>query len=172
MKSDDLSFFLRDGPRVRSGAAVREARAEQHPVPNEPHPGISEPGSDERLDSWKQIAAYLRRSVRSARRWEKEEGLPVYRCVPRGSDSVFAYRDELDDWWMSAARSESGSSGRLDSWKEIATYLRCSVRSVRRWEKEEGLPVRRHVHGKGDSVYAFRTELDVWRSSRGSKAGG
>jgi hypothetical protein len=68
--------------------------------------------------------------------------------------------------------SEPSSDGRLDSWKEIAAYLRRSVRSARRWEKEEGLPVRRHVHDKGDSVYAFRTELDVWRSSRGSKAGG
>ena len=30
---------------------------------------------------------------------------------------------------------------RLDSWKEIGTYLRRSVRTVMRWEKEEGLPV-------------------------------
>jgi tetratricopeptide (TPR) repeat protein len=62
--------------------------------------------------------------------------------------------------------SEPGSDGRLDSWKEIAAYLRRSVRSVRRWEKEEGLPVRRHVHRKGDSVYAYKAELDGWRNAR------
>jgi hypothetical protein len=67
---------------------------------------------------------------------------------------------------------EPGSSGRLDCWKEIATYLRSSVRSVRRWEKEEGLPVRRHVHDKGDSVYAFRTDLDAWLNSRGERVSG
>jgi hypothetical protein len=125
-----------------------------------------------RLDSWEQIATYLRRSVRSVRRWVKEEGLPVHRDVPRVGDPVYAYREELDDWWVKDARMEPDASGRLDSWKEIAAYLGCSARTVRRWETEEGLPVRRHVHYKGDSVYAFRTELDTWRRGRGSKAGG
>jgi tetratricopeptide (TPR) repeat protein len=60
-------------------------------------------------------------------------------------------------------------AGRLDSWKEIAGHLRRSVRSAKRWEKEEGLPVHRHLHGKRDSVYAYRTELDEWWTSRGSK---
>jgi len=57
---------------------------------------------------------------------------------------------------------EPRSGGRLDSWKEIAAYLRRSVRSARRWEKEQALPIRRHDHGKGDSVYAFKAELDEW----------
>ena len=45
---------------------------------------------------------------------------------------------------------------RLESWKEIADYLRTSVRTVQRWEKVEGLPVRRHPHAKQDTVYAFQ----------------
>jgi hypothetical protein len=32
-----------------------------------------------RLESWKEIAAYLGRDVTTARRWEKQERLPVYR---------------------------------------------------------------------------------------------
>ncbi len=63
--------------------------------------------------------------------------------------------------------SDSSSDGRLDSWKEIAAYLRRSVRSARRWEKDEGLPVRRHAHDKGDSVYAYKSELDGWWNDRG-----
>jgi tetratricopeptide (TPR) repeat protein len=59
-------------------------------------------------------------------------------------------------------------AGRLDSWKEIAAYLRRSVRSARRWEKEEGLPVHRHLHSKRDSVYAYKSELDAWWSTRGA----
>jgi TolB-like protein/thioredoxin-like negative regulator of GroEL len=54
---------------------------------------------------------------------------------------------------------------RLDSWKEIAAYARRSVRTVRRWEREEGLPVHRHVHRTLGNVYAFRSEIDDWRRS-------
>ena len=54
---------------------------------------------------------------------------------------------------------------RLDSWKAIANYLNRSVRTVRRWESTEGLPVRRHKHGKGSSVYAYQVELDSWQAS-------
>ena len=52
---------------------------------------------------------------------------------------------------------------RLDSWKEIATYLRREVRTVQLWEKKEGLPVHRHFHQQLGSVYAFRSEIDRWR---------
>ena len=55
---------------------------------------------------------------------------------------------------------------RLDSWKEIAGYLKRDVTTVQRWEKREGMPVHRHVHEKMGSVYAFKTELDVWARSR------
>ena len=55
---------------------------------------------------------------------------------------------------------------RLDSWKEIAAYLKRDVTTVQRWEKREGMPVRRHVHDKLGTVYAFRSELDAWARSR------
>ena len=55
---------------------------------------------------------------------------------------------------------------RFDSWKEIAGYLNRSVRTVRRWEELEALPVHRLQHEKRGSVYAYRLELDAWRDSR------
>ena len=55
---------------------------------------------------------------------------------------------------------------RLDSWKEIAVYLNRSVRTVHRWEKDEGLPVHRHHHRDLGSVFAYKTELDAWFSTR------
>ena len=55
---------------------------------------------------------------------------------------------------------------RLDSWKEIAAYLRRDVRTVQRWEARENLPVRRHLHDTLGSVYAYRHELDAWRDGR------
>src|SRR5688572_6093581 len=57
-------------------------------------------------------------------------------------------------------------SDRLDSWKEIAGYLKRDVTTVQRWEKREGMPVHRHLHDKMGSVYAFRTELDAWARGR------
>jgi tetratricopeptide (TPR) repeat protein len=56
----------------------------------------------------------------------------------------------------------------LDSWKEIATYLRRDVRTVQLWEKHEGLPVRRHLHKYRSTVFALRSEIDQWslRASR------
>jgi TolB-like protein/Tfp pilus assembly protein PilF len=50
---------------------------------------------------------------------------------------------------------------RLNSWKEIAAYLRCSDRTVRRWE-EEGLPVHRHPHRAKAAIYAYKREIDAW----------
>src|SRR5262245_32070190 len=52
----------------------------------------------ERLDSWKEIAAYLGRSVLTAQRWEKSEGLPVHRHAHEKQASVYAYKSELDAW--------------------------------------------------------------------------
>ena len=52
----------------------------------------------ETLDSWKDIAAYLRREVRTCQLWEKELGLPVHRLNDSPKARVFAYHDEIDRW--------------------------------------------------------------------------
>jgi hypothetical protein len=59
------------------------------------------------------------------------------------------------------------STLRLDSWKDIASYFRRSVRTVQRWEQVEGMPVHRHAHDKGDTLFAYTQELDEWQKSRG-----
>jgi TolB-like protein len=56
---------------------------------------------------------------------------------------------------------EPSSEDRLNSWKEIAAYLKCSERTVRRWE-EEGLPVHRHPHKAKAAIYAYKAEIDAW----------
>ena len=61
------------------------------------------------------------------------------------------------------------TSDRLDSWKEIAAYLHRSVRTVTRWEREEGLPIRRHQHNRSGSIYAYKAELDEWWTNRGAQ---
>jgi tetratricopeptide (TPR) repeat protein len=51
---------------------------------------------------------------------------------------------------------------RLTSWKTIAAYLQCNERTVKRWEKERALPIRRLPGTKRGGVYAYRSELDAW----------
>ena len=55
---------------------------------------------------------------------------------------------------------------RLESWKQIAAYLNRGVRTVRRWETQEGLPVHRHMHRSLGSVFAFKSEIDAWLETR------
>jgi len=56
---------------------------------------------------------------------------------------------------------------RLDSWKEIAEFLRCGERTVSRWEAERGLPVHR-VPGSGRGrVFAYTSELSLWLDAGG-----
>jgi TolB-like protein/Tfp pilus assembly protein PilF len=55
-------------------------------------------GPSERLDSWKAIAAYLKRDESTVRRWEKE-GLPVHRHLHAKKASVYAFPSEIDAWW-------------------------------------------------------------------------
>ncbi len=73
---------------------------------------------------------------------------------------------------MSENGTPPGSEGpalpekKLASWKEIASHVGREVRTVQRWEKSEGLPVRRHEHLKKSTVYAYASELDEWFRKR------
>ncbi len=58
----------------------------------------SEKPLEDRLDSWKEIAAHLNRDVTTVQRWEKREGMPVHRHLHDRMGSVYASRAELDAW--------------------------------------------------------------------------
>src|SRR5271165_977652 len=58
-------------------------------------------------------------------------------------------------------RRRRGPNRRLDSWKEIASYFGRDERTVKRWEKERGLPVRRLPGARG-GVYAHSDDLAQW----------
>src|SRR3954454_8756614 len=62
--------------------------------------------------------------------------------------------------------SERGE--RLEGWKQIASYLKRDVRTVQRWERTEQFPVRRQMHHKLGSIFAFKNELDYWMDQRSS----
>jgi hypothetical protein len=61
--------------------------------------GSPDSPAGDRLDSWKEIAAFLQRDVRTVQRWEKHAGLPVHRHAEARLRTAFAYRSELEAWW-------------------------------------------------------------------------
>jgi Tol biopolymer transport system component len=70
---------------------------------------------ERRLDSWKKIAAYLKRDVSTVQRWERREGMPVHRHLHDKLGSVYAFPSEIDAWW------ESRSLGLASEEKDAGT---------------------------------------------------
>lgn len=84
-------------------SAVNEKQTKMVALP------VLAPGA-ERLDSWKEIAVYLHREVRTAERWEKREGLPVHRHRHPNASSVYAFKHEIDTWLHSRRPAASASA--------------------------------------------------------------
>jgi len=85
-------------PESRAGSEHRGDSAE----PN----GVTIAPAGERLVSWKEVAGYFNRQVRTVQRWEQEEGLPIHRHQHKERASVYAFKSELDAWWKTHAPSE------------------------------------------------------------------
>lgn len=71
-------------------------------------------GQRRRLDSWKEIAEYLGRDVRTATRWETQ-GLPLRRVPGGKGSSVFAFTDEIDAWMASRGTEAPDAPARPDA---------------------------------------------------------
>lgn len=63
------------------------------------------------------------------------------------------------------------SNRRLQSWKEIAAFFDSDQRTVRRWEKERGLPIHRVPGSAGAKVFAYTEELTRWLERPKAEAG-
>ena len=63
---------------------------------------------------------------------------------------------------MAAHGEPLGAKKRLDSWKEIAAFFDRDERTVKRWEKERGLPIYRVPGNARGSVFAYAEELAEW----------
>jgi tetratricopeptide (TPR) repeat protein len=68
------------------------------------------------------------------------------------------------------AREQQTTNRRLNSWKEIASFFGRDERTVRRWEKERGLPVHRLPGGEKGGVFVFTDELSGWLETPGEEA--
>lgn len=69
---------------------------------------------NDRLDGWKEISGYLKRSIRTAQRWEQTLGLPIHRLRTEKSEIVFAYISELEAWRLSGRGASEDAVGSSD----------------------------------------------------------
>ena len=67
---------------------------------------------------------------------------------------------------MGNSSSSHITNHRLDSWKEVAAFFGRDERTVRRWEKERGLPAHRVPGGERGGVFAYTEELREWLKGR------
>jgi hypothetical protein len=65
-----------------------------------------------------------------------------------------------------AVSAEENKGRLLSSWKEIAEYLKCDVRTCLRWEQTRGLPIHRLEGTPKSRVFAYQDELDSWVKGR------
>jgi TolB-like protein/Flp pilus assembly protein TadD len=102
------------------------------PVPGTPPSGRT---PEDRLDSWKEIAAYLSRDVTTVQRWEKRERMPVHRHQHDRSGSVYAYTSELDAWRLSRKlrleREEKEQAP--EGYEDTADHEAKATRGAPRW---------------------------------------
>ena len=59
----------------------------------------------DRLDSWKEIASYIRRDISTCMKWEKELKLPIFRVNKKSPRSpVFAFKSDIDNWFKNMTK--------------------------------------------------------------------
>ena len=104
-----------------------------------PPSGSADTPTEGRLDSWKEIAAYLERDVRTAKRWEAE-GLPVHRHHHNKQATVYAYQDEVAAW--------------VSTRQPSSTTTQQAVASSRPW--------RRWAMGAAGSALAVALAVAFW----------
>lgn len=97
---------------------------------------LANPEANDRLDSWKEIASHLKRTVRTVQRWEKHEGLPVHRHLHVRAKSVYARKSEVDEWWNREARTNEIRPLKLSAEGSRREVMKPQVSSVSNSERD------------------------------------
>jgi hypothetical protein len=97
------------------------------------------PGRSSQLNGWKDIAAYLGRSVRTVQRWEKDFGLPVRRFGASKPESVFALPHEIDAWLLTSQGANAKSGNGADADLPARTEARAPGRAASADRRQEPL---------------------------------
>jgi Tol biopolymer transport system component len=118
---------------------------------------------EDRLDSWKEIAAFLNRDVTTVQRWEKREGMPVHRHLHDRMGSVYASRAELDAWTQSRNPRPAQENGNGVAPSPLAAPPIAITPSPTRWKVSLLLILAAAALFIGAAFWMYRTEY-FWRS--------
>jgi hypothetical protein len=110
------------------------------------------------LDSWKEIATYLNRNVRTVQRWEKTEGLPIHRHVHERAGSVSACKREIDRWQKQRLRVSDEITARQKELEVLIERLR-TVLLVKRMR--EALAIALEVHGQENLFASWPQDISA-----------
>lgn len=83
------------------------------------------------LSTWKEIAAYLGRGVRTVQRWEKELGFPIRRPVGINKHVILAVPEEIDKWVQSQGIREATDENEIKSLRERVKILEAENEELR-----------------------------------------
>jgi TolB-like protein/Flp pilus assembly protein TadD len=86
-----------------------------------------------RLESWKEIAAYLNRDITTVQRWEKREAMPVHRHLHDKRGSVYAVPNELDAWRRSRGPRADELPGKSDRRAPVSENIVPARTTSRSW---------------------------------------
>ena len=92
-------------------------------------PFTTEGSMSEFLTTWKGIAAYLGKGVRTVQRWEEELDLPVRRPVGSDRNAIFALRPEIDEWMK--VRTGVKAANQLALFRERIEILEAENKDLR-----------------------------------------
>ena len=95
------------------------------------------------LDQWKEIAAYLKRDVRTVQRWEKTEGLPVHGHHHEKQRRVYASKAEIDRWARGRRLPDAETDPGLVT-TEVPSAVEAGVGTVEETRPDPS-PMRRRV---------------------------
>lgn len=100
-----------------------------------------------RLDTWKEIAVYLGREVRTAQRWAKREGLPVHRHFHAKASTIYAFKHEVDAWLQMRRTVTSEPAPKKECLERVAECLNPKLLAarqapVRSWLQDAAVRVR------------------------------
>jgi hypothetical protein len=98
----------------------------------------NQPSGRRVLASWKDIANYVGKGVRTVQRWELALDFPVRRSGDLKKSAVVAFTDEVDSWFAARFKKSvhGGSQSELLRLRERNAKLLAENKSLRRMLKQ------------------------------------
>ena len=120
------------------------------------------------LNSWKEIAQYIGRGVRTVQRYEAEFGFPIRRVGGRPRGAVMAFTDEIDAW-LAQAKCRRGTSKTANG-LSLPTELK-AIRAQAEMNRQRALEIRQVARSQRQAVRDVANKIEQMRlklAQRGS----